>query len=269
MPSKYIIDAHAHIASWPTIKVSEDCILSGMKKHKILFTLVSDGDSVEWDNKDFKYKTVYATQKKALKDSIKFARDNPMHIGVLLWCRPLKEGLTEEIENMVLENRDVIYGLKFHPYYSLMPITDDRMKPYLEFAKKYHLLVLVHTATNENSSILHLEKVAKLYPTVIFVAAHLEMLSDHKEAIRIVKENDNIYADTAWVPLADTKELIKACGKNKIMFGTDSPIDLAKTLDNPIYKEYYAKGERVLGKRNFDSVMRNLAIQIYRLPVIL
>ena len=58
---------------------------------------------------------------------------------------------------------------------------------------------------------------------------HMGLCSDNEEAIRCVAQADNLYGDTTWVPLDKVRKAIRVCGSEKILFGSDAPIDGAKS----------------------------------------
>lgn len=261
-----IIDAHAHIAHWPTLDRAESLILDSMDKFGISYSLVSDCDCSEFPSID-KYGTYKVDQKQGLKDCLAFAKRHPDKIGVLVWVNPFYETIDDELINMIHENRKWIHGLKIHPYESHIRMTDKRVRPYLDLASKEGLPILIHTAMDKYSSMKFLGSVAKKYKDVTFVAAHLELLADDKDfAISIMKENPNILCDTAWVNLKDAKRVIDEVGIDRVIFGTDNPIDEELTLSNPIYAEYF-KAINILSKKEREAIFYKNASRVYKIDL--
>lgn len=74
------------------------------------------------------------------------------------------------------KNKKKILGLKFHPFSSRVAIDDERMEAWYAFAETEGLPMLIHTAMDRYSSILHLFGVAKRHPGLRIVAGHMEPL---------------------------------------------------------------------------------------------
>lgn len=261
-----IIDAHAHIGLDGSLSKSMSMILRSQKLYHIEYSLIMNGRFIEHQGKHQKRHLI--DQVKSGQEAIAFARQHPHHLGVLLWCNPAHETVNDDFITLIKTNRDIIFGLKFHPWASKLPMHHPRYEPYFALARDLHLPILFHTAVDEFSSILFLAQVAKKYPDLTFIAAHLELLSDHKTAIKVLKENPNIYADTAWVPLDIALKVMKTIGPNRILFGSDNPIDGVHTLNHAMYQSYYqAHANKRISKKRFDLLMAKNAIAVYQLPI--
>ena len=114
---------------------------------------------------------------------IKFCRENTGKIYGAFWCKPNHEGVTEELDKMIADNRDIILALKVHPTLSNLSFTDEKMHPYLELAQKYQLPVIVHTANDEVASPMRVYEMACRYPDLTFIMAHMGLGSDNKLAV--------------------------------------------------------------------------------------
>lgn len=260
-----IIDTHAHLASWPSVSICKKNLLSSMEKYHIDYALVSHCDCSEFPSLEERYPIRKITQKAGLKECLDFAKRHPKKIGVLVWINPHKEKLTPAFQKLIENHLEYIHGFKFHPFESKLQITDPKLKPYLDYIEKLHMPLLVHTAKDEYSSILELGKVAKEYPSISFIAAHLELCTnDKKEAIRVLKENPNVFADTAWVKEKDTKKVLRSIGIDRMCFGTDNPIDGIDTLENPMYQEYFHNSLH-LTKKEKEHLMYQNALKIYHI----
>jgi predicted TIM-barrel fold metal-dependent hydrolase len=145
-----------------------------------------------------------------------------------------------------------------------MRIDDPKVEPYLALAEELHLPILVHTAIDDYSSILHLETVAKRHPNLTFIAAHMELYTDHDCTIEAMKRNPNIYCDTAWVEMKDAARAIEEVGKERVLFGSDAPLDGETTLDEPIYQNYFENSEG-LDEESYALLMGGNAKRIFRI----
>ena len=166
--------------------------------------------------------------------------------------------------DLIKKNLKYIKGLKMHPYCSRMRIDDKKVEPYLALAEELHLPILVHTAIDDYSSILHLETVAQRHPDLTFIAAHMELYTDHDCAIEVMKRNPNIYCDTAWVEMKDAARAIEEVGKERVLFGSDAPLDGETTLDEPIYQNYFSNSEG-LDEESYALLMGGNAKRIFKI----
>jgi uncharacterized protein len=263
-----IIDAHAHIGQLHQISSSQsrDMILKSIDRYHIDFSLVSNGDAEEFSSKGRKLRRK-PSQLSLNQATIDFVSAHPTRLGALLWCKPFSETADEPLEKLIREHRQLIFGLKFHPFCSQVAANDPKMEPYYHLAKKEHLPILFHTAVDRCSSILYLEEAAKKHPEITFIAAHMELLSDNLEALRVVRDVPNVYGDTAWVSPTKALEIIQACGDQKLLFGTDNPIDGYDTLNHKYYRSYLSKSfQRKVGKKAYENLMFRNAIRVYQLP---
>ncbi len=257
--SNYIIDTHTHLGCWPTLKECKNNLLFELKNYNIDFILIS-ADQSEFHN-DYKIQSF----KKSLTTLLNFVKKSK-NMGMLIWCRLNEETDFSYLDTFINKNRKYIYGLKFHPALSKKVLTTENIKPFIELARKYDLPILVHTAIDEYSYIDSVKNLALYYKDINFIAAHLELLSDHLYAIKIIKETPNLYGDSAWV---DSKvlPLIKKEGIiNKFMFGSDSPIDGKETLSNPLYQSYF-NNEMKLNIKDYNKIMYQNALKIYQINI--
>ena len=260
-----IIDSHMHIGHWPTLRKCENMILRMMEEEKISFALISNADCAEYPSISREGWELYkATQEEGLEEAIRFARRNEDRIGVLVWVNPNNEVISKELLQLISNNRDLIYGLKIHPWESRIKITHDKVIPYIELAREYRLPILVHTAKDKYSDIRYLGYMAKDYPDVKFVAAHMQLNGKADDCIRLMKNYPNIYADTAWVKLETVEKAIAQIGSERIVFGSDSPIDGEGTLKEEIYQDYF-KNSLALPKEDMENILWKNAKRLYKI----
>lgn len=262
------IDAHAHIGQIMNFNMTPEMILESMAKYEIDFTLLSNGEAAEVDHQQQpiplheQYSQIEANQK-----TIDFVAHYPDKLGALLWIKPVTEGCTAEFETFVAHNRQLIYGLKVHPYHSKFAFNDPRMFPYFELAKKYQLPVLTHTATDMESSPELVAEVARQYPEVNFVMGHMGLGSDNEAAFALMAEIPNLYGDTAWVFPERIARGIAVCGADKILFGSDNPINGVDTYNDEVfYIPYFTTLQQQLLPDDYAKIMAHNAQKVYRLP---
>ncbi len=146
-----------------------------------------------------------------------------------------------------------IVGLKVYLTYQAGRADDARMMPIYEFAAKHRLTITYHTGScalvlpSDNdlagSDAKYVQRVARLFPTVNFVVAHMDD-PRYAECARIVSETDNMFTDVSGAyepgtPEGDDISWAINTFKNaidpypnlykKILYGTDfcPPINLS------------------------------------------
>lgn len=209
---------------------------------------------------------IHYSAAEGLAETLAFAKAHPGRIYVAPWIKPIEEpSPTERLLTLMNENRSLIKAIKFHPYCERLPIDDPRLLPYLELARSYNLPILVHTAVDADSSIGHLVNAAKANPDLRFVAAHMELCSNHEYAINALKDLGNVSVDTAWVDLYHAIQAMDVLGKHRVFFGTDSPIEGKNTLDNPVYQDYLSNAAG-LNEEDYFDLMGRAGMRFYDIP---
>ncbi len=267
-----IIDSHAHTCN-TIFNIPEDNVVKAIEKYNIDLVILSNVSCAEVDsNKQKITNPNRLNQLDGLKESLRFARSNSK-IRITPWICPLDETCDKEFQELVLNNLDVICGLKFHPFHSSLSIEDESLIPYLEFANINSLPFAVHTAVSEESRSYHVAAIANKYPNINFILVHMDLGSDHKEAMQIIKENNNIYGDTTWVNMEDTLKAINLFGIDKIAFGSDMPIDGVDTYEvlsngsKSIYYDFFNSIKDKLSSEDYEKLMFKNAAKIYKLEL--
>lgn len=265
-----IIDTHTHIGDQFDFIMTEEMVLEAMEKYGVDYALVSNADAVEVDHvQNLIPKQEQISQEDNLKRVLAFAREHEDKIGVGVWVKPLTEVLTPELEALIEKNRDIIYALKLHPFHSKISPMDEKVKPYLELAKKYKLPVVSHTGGCEEASPIHMYEAAKAYPEIPFVMVHMGLGSDNKEALELLGKADNLYGDTAWVPMETTIEAIRRYGSKKMIFGSDMPIDGVDTYfcngkgERSLYQDYFHILPEKVTEDEYKDLMYRNAIELF------
>lgn len=266
------IDSHVHIGGeYLGFHMKEEIVLEMMKKYQIDYVIVSNADAGELDHSQKLIpEEVQVSQEDALKRTIYFARKNPRKIGVAVWVKPILQGVTKALEDLIVENLDIIQAIKFHPYHMNLSPTDEKVLPYIQLAEKYQLPVVSHTGGCEAANVFHLYEAAKMFPKVSFIMAHMGLGTDNKEALDLLGKLDNLYGDTAWVPMSTTIEAIQRYGSKKMLFGSDAPIDGLDTyLCNPrgersVYQDYFHVLPGKISNEAYEDLMFRNAMRVFR-----
>ena len=93
----------------------------------------------------------------------------------------------------------------------------------MEVARRLEVPVLFHTGNFKECKASVFKNLCKQYDDLTFVLAHGRPLD---EAKNVLETCSNVYVDTAFMPADHVKELADAGYSNRILFGTDVPINL-------------------------------------------
>ena len=262
-----IIDCHIHIGTIGQFDMPEKMVLDSMEKYHIDYALVSNIEGSEVDGDQIPIPLDQQVSQQAVNEKVlRFVRAHPDRLGALLWCKPATEGCTSQFEAMVADNRDVIYGLKFHPYLSKTSFGSPAVEKYIQMAQQYDLVVVTHTSNDDESSPRVVYDTALKYPNVNIVMYHLGLGSDNLEAIELVAKLPNLDGDSCWVPPLKTLHAIKTCGSDKILFGSDNPIAGPDTYGAPdFYSYYFNEMKAELSPEAYEKFMYRNAIRLFKL----
>lgn len=260
----FIIDSHAHIGQVLNFNMKEEDILYSMNQYNISFSLVSNGESVEYDHNHILLpEEQRISQIKSNKRAVEFAKANPNKIGALIWIKPITERCNSEFISFVKENRKYIYGFKIHTFHSKISANDIRLENYYSLAEELDLPVVIHSDINNEGNPLHIYNAAKRHKKINFVIVHMGLGSDHKESFKYISKLNNLYGDTTWVSYTDVIEAVKFCGSEKILFGTDNPIDGKDTLK--AYLPIFSNLKIILKNEDYENVMYKNAKRIFKI----
>ena len=181
-------------------------------------------------------------------------------------------GQLARIEGMLDEYQ--IVGVKVYLTYQAGRADDERMTPIYDFARKHRLTVTYHTGSCalilesddalEDSNAIYVQNVAKKYPDVNFVVAHMDD-PRYDACIRIIHEQENMYSDFSGAYEPGTPEgnsmdwAIETFARaihqfpdtyKKILYGTDfcPPINLEAIGD------YDVTIERIFRPEQFEAI---------------
>ncbi len=268
-----IIDTHAHIGALPPFfDMTTEQVLYSMEKYGIDFSLISNIEAAEYDHQRnpvpaFRQKP----QNVILRDTLDAVKKAPDKLGALPWLKIGSELPDADFIRTVKENRSLIYGFKLHPFHSLVAPDDERLEPVYSLAAELNLPVVSHTGGCEQAMSPHLYQAAKRHPEIDFVMVHMDLGTDNAQALELLGKLPNLYGDTTWVPVSATLEAIRRYGSEKMLFGTDNPIDGPDTLlhnktgDRSLYQEYFIELRGLLDADDYENLMYKNAQRIFQI----
>lgn len=269
-----IIDTHVHIGTSLNFVMTEADVMYSMNKYGIDYSIVSNCEAASHDHERVLLPEVYQTsQVDCLRRLLSFARENQGRIGAAVWVKPLVEKPSKELMDLIDKNRDIIHAIKLHPYHAGCSFSSEEAQEYIRIARELMLPVVTHTGNCEDDSPRRVYEMAKKYPEVNFVMVHLGLGTDNKEAIELCSSLPNLYGDTTWVSVESALSFIEKCGAEKLLFGSDNPIDGKDTYlnngkgDISLYQDYFSRFRKLVGEEVYSLVMAENAKRLFKINI--
>ncbi len=269
-----IIDSHAHIGNLLVLNLSVRKLLWSMKRYGVDFSLISSIESTEYYKKDKRLPwPLRKSTMQVCRKTVRAVKRHPRQLGALLWIQLGKPIPYARLYRFIEKNRRYIYGIKIHPYRSQVAPDDPRVEPVYQLAQAFHLPVAAHTGDMEVAMTRRLYNAAKAHPDVRFVAVHMDLESGNQEAIHLIAQLPNLYGDTTWVPLQSAVDAVKACGSDKLLFGTDNPIDGKTHLEfnragqRSLYQDYFTAFKDMVSAADYENIMYKNAEKLFQIKV--
>jgi predicted TIM-barrel fold metal-dependent hydrolase len=158
-------------------------------------------------------------------------------------------GAVDALEYVWKISDEELKGIKFHPALQRIYPDDERYFPVYDLARALNLIVTFHTGFDPTypdemmASPESIVNIAKNFPGLRIVAAHLGGLKMAKDVFDNVAGRADIYMDTAycssdWIDKGLFRDIIRRHGADKVLFGSDYPwhlpslgIELIRSLD--------------------------------------
>ncbi len=127
----------------------------------------------------------------------------------------------------------------------------------LKVARRMEVPVLLHTGNYKECHASVFLDLCKKYNELDFVIAHGRPID---ETIEVLSRCPNVRVDTAFMPAEDVKLLCKNGFAERVLFGTDAPINLLfyKNMTTANYIRWYMSNLKdALTPEQFETVMTN------------
>lgn len=267
-----IIDSHVHIGTIMNFNMTKEQILYSTQKYGISFSLVSNIECAENDHNMRPIpEKLQKNQTLVLENTLRFASAHTDKIGVLAWLKIRTEQPNYRFQSLIAKNRHMIYGFKLHPFHSQTAPDDDKLEAYYRIAAEYELPIVSHTGGCDEASSRRLYNAAKKHPELNFVMVHMDLGTDNRTALEILGMLPNIYGDTTWVPITTTLEAVRRYGSEKMLFGSDNPINGRDTYlhdrmgKRSIYQQYFKELQTMISQEDYNNIMYKNAIRLFRI----
>lgn len=269
-----IIDTHVHHGSTKDFFMPDEMVDEMIKKYDIDYIILSNCRGCErTEDLQFVPKEAALSQCQVLQESIDFARNHSGKVFVMPWIKPVVEGINDDFIKLIEDNLDIVKGIKFHAHNSVLAADSPEIEPYIKLAEKYNLPIAIHTGGIEEASSKYVYNAALKHPDVNFIMVHMDLGTDNRQAIDYISKLPNLYGDTTWVSIDSLMYFLEKCGSDRIVFGTDSPIDGTDTYsvnkfgEPSLYRQYFNDLPKLVSKEVYEKIMFKNAIKLFNLDI--
>ncbi len=256
MSKSPIIDAHNHLCARPDMALTAEMLIERMDSIGIDKAIVfQENANMAFRTPDYNpyigHDYIGAVQARYPDRLIGFFTMNPWHQSTGVWgwkpgrCELVKRNYAlEELERGIKDLK--LKGVKFHPgvhfyafndsYSESKGSIDDApgivaavMKRIVELQREVgrRIPVLVHAATGGMVDHFHspevVADVARRFPDVTFIMAHMGCPWHLAGAIRAARELPNILLETAATDMLSIRKAVQDAGSDRVVMGSDFP----------------------------------------------
>lgn len=168
---------------------------------------------------------------------------------------PRRPDAVAEIERCALLG---LRGLKLHPTMHGYHFADHGLlDPIFAACREAGLIALVNALDDPFCAPLSIEEIAKGFPEVPVLIAHMGTIWNVNEAILVAERNEHIYLETSGTQLIEVRMAYRRLGAGRLVMGTDWPgsdfdlerAKIAKAVDHPAERALVEGGNlaRLLG----------------------
>lgn len=215
-----IIDAHVHIGSWKP--QDKDYGHNEIQTKKIMQSVgVNKVCAIDVGKPELFKKPNIEERNLDNNFILNLSKKDDFFIPIY-WANPFHPEICEK------ELKTGFKGIKYHCDLHLLPVSDKKIEPLIEIAKKFKMPFFVHTQEKKDiASIFRVKEAAEKYPDVNFVALHaidrtsITLFEAKKNG---VYDLNNIYYCVGGRSLfIEFRELYENVGPEKIIFSSDFP----------------------------------------------
>ena len=241
-------DAHIHVGQFNDIYTSPQELVTfmqqaGVEKYAVMSTTIWEED-----------------YKKVLHEMRELVTLAPHSALPVLWLTPhmLLDGKLDSMLQSGITWRTLkVHGN--HPW-SLNGVNECAL-----IAEELSLPLIIHTGDFPHCEAGVYKEIVKSHPSVSFVLAHCRPV---EQAIEVMKECPNCYGDTAYTPFPEVEKLIEAGLEDRILFGTDYPMQKIHAPEKDLladYKETTCHVREVMSDAQWEKVSHINFEKLYNL----
>jgi len=171
----------------------------------------------------------------------------PLESYPALWVTP--EMLNKSPDLNFFFNEINYYAIKIHGVANTWYPYRKNLNIVFEIAKKRNIPIILHTGGQKQTYASAYGSICSKHSTVKVILAHGRPLD---EAISIINANSNVFVDISFMSVENVDTLIHSVNPEKILFGTDFPMDLIFYQNESIIDRY---------KNRLDSLISSIGLE--------
>ena len=214
-------DAHIHVGQFNDIYTSPREVVDFMQQAEVEKYAVMSTTIWEEDYEKVLYE---------IRELVALALQSVIPV---LWLSP--QMLLDGKLDMMLESGIRWRALKVHRNH---PWSINGINECANIASELHLPLILHTGDFPHCEPNIYREIIQSHPQVTFVLAHCRPV---EQAIAVMQECPNCYGDTAYTPFPDVQKLIESGLEDRILFGTDYPLQKIHNPQGDLLADYKAK----------------------------
>lgn len=251
-----IIDTHVHIGQFYGEYYDPETVSKQLKKCGVDYYAASSTTMCE------------ENYNKALSEIRRLIELDAEKICPILWITPNLLQDTASLDKFL--NGDIKWRcVKIHPLLHPNDWNSDgkQIKEVIAITRELNVPLLIHTGIDPSCQAGKFEKEFASNPEVPFIMAHGRPLN---EAMTMLTRYPNTLTDTAFMPADDVVELKNQGFIDRILFGSDYPINChfsQVTQGYPFISECITALKARLTPEEFDKIMYINALKVYKCGV--
>lgn len=154
------------------------------------------------------------------------------------------------------------YAIKIHGLANKWYSNGRNLNRVFEIAKERNLPIILHTGGHKKTNASVYTSICSKHSTVKVILAHGRPLD---EAISIINSNINVSVDISFMSIENVETLIHSVNPDKIIFGTDFPMDLIYYQNESIRDRYKKRLDLLISTIGFENFYKISNINIEQL----
>ena len=249
-----LVDSHIHVGQFTSFYISPNDISQLMDKIGVDCYAVSSTTICD------------ENYEKVVSELHELIQLDGSKVLPVMWITP--EGLKGNIA-WFLESNIPWRCLKIHPelHPDDWPADENLMIEVIDIARELSLPLLIHTGNND---CCHANKYEALYqnnPDITFILAHGR---PNIEAIRLAKQYDNVFVDSAFMPIYEMQTFLDNHISNKLLWGTDMCIPkhfFSHVNLRTYYQDKLAAFRKICTEEEFNNVTYRNAYRVFKISL--
>lgn len=250
-----MIDSHVHVGQFFDIYTTPGLLSNEMKEVGVDYYAVS---STTMCDEDYE-KVLYEIRELIRLDGAK--------VLPVLWVTP--NLIIEDKESLFLNSEIAWKMIKIHPqlHPDFWQENEECMDYVVRLCQELRIPLLIHTGERNSCEVRHFVPIIERHPSQIFVLAHGRPIS---ETIVVMERYPNVWVDTAFMPVDHMVKLASAGLTDRILWGTDVPINKYFFKDNSTsiyYKERIMEFSESIDDATYNLIFNLNAMKLFDISV--